>query len=82
MAIATGGVVSSDVFSGFLLQGKLMLFKEENNVHFYVLGLYLLCCRFFLSKVSFLSKEGRFLSFQKCNSNWCLNLPGFLKCRQ
>lgn len=34
MAIATGGAVSNDVLSGFLLQGMLMLFKEENTVHF------------------------------------------------
>lgn len=34
MAIATGGAVSNDVFCGFLLQGMLMLFKEEINVHF------------------------------------------------
>lgn len=37
MAIATGGAVSN-VLSVFLLQGVLMLFKEENTVHFYVFG--------------------------------------------
>lgn len=34
MAIATGGAVSNDVFSGFVLQGMLLLFKEENTVYF------------------------------------------------
>lgn len=33
MAIATGGAVSN-ALSVFLLQGMLMLFKEENAVHF------------------------------------------------
>lgn len=34
MAIATGGAVSNDVLTGFVLKEMLMVFKEERNVYF------------------------------------------------